>query len=469
MASRLKLTESQAARYAKDLVLGRAGPVEYLHDCPWVPEPGLIPGLTSRAQAITVEPGQPGQLQRAIDRAIAAAQISDHRGPLHLALLPGRYDGLVYLPHAEISGKPLRITLTGMGQSPADVEICANIDAEMPGAEYLRRFGAQIAQAGPEAGRIYTQIAASERLSTAFASVVRVEAADTRLANLTIRNSYNCDRAAAAEGDKRLNAQGQYAQGQHQAVALLVAGADRVALDRLHLRSHQDTLYLQGPAPGVVARAALTNCHIEGDVDFIFGQMAAHFHRCTLKSLGHRAPMAWVTAPATHIHAPYGFVFEECDFTHDGSAAALSQRFLLGRQWFEGVRATPYGRAPMAGYRCDYGPSSRYDPPLGVINRKSLEAVGKCILLKCRLGAHLNPAMPWGDWNGGAYDAAGRYHPAPWHPRYRPVQSQAGDFLAELGPWLAAQGLDFSGLDPKEPWLAEYQSQALAEDASQTG
>jgi pectinesterase len=175
-------------------------------------------------------------------------------------------------------------------------------------------------------------------------------------------------------------------------------------------------------------RAYLDRCRIEGDVDFVFGQAAAFFRRCELRSLGSRAAQSWVTAPSTHIRARYGFVFDDCDFTHDDSAAARRGRFLLGRQWFEGVRATPYGASPVEGFRCRLGPVSEFAPPDGAISRATLEAVGKCVVLNSRIGPHINPAAPWGEWNGGEWSREGSYRPAPWHPRFRPVQARPGDF-----------------------------------------
>ncbi|NAZ18154.1 hypothetical protein GT020_19205, partial [Glutamicibacter soli] len=88
-----------------------------------------------------------------------------------------------------------------------------------------------------------------EKITTAHASVLRVEGDDTQLLNLAIRNSYNADRDQPESTVK--NAQGQYRKGQHQAVALLVAGADRVQLQDVALSSFQDTLYLQSPRKGV--------------------------------------------------------------------------------------------------------------------------------------------------------------------------------------------------------------------------
>jgi pectinesterase len=122
------------------------------------------------------------------------------------------------------------------------------------------------------------------------------------------------------------------------------------------------------------------------------------------------------------------------------------------------VRATPYGASPIEGYRCRLGPVSAFAPPEGTISRATLEAVGKCVVLNSRIGRHINPAAPWGEWNGGEWSREAVYRPAPWHPRFRPVQARAGDFLAELRDWLRGEGLDYADLDPTEAWLGEYRN-----------
>ncbi len=386
----------------------------------------------------------------AAEAAVAAAKAAGSPRRVVIGLAPGRHEGLVYLPRVRIGMGWLCFTLRGSGAVLED-----SVDAEMTGAEYRRRFAAQFEGCSDETRAIFERIAARGTITTANASVLRVEADGTRLGGFGVVNSYNCDRPEAMDKPTSFNEAGQAGSGQHQAVALLSASADRLHGEGLRLSSFQDTLYLQGPKDRTV-RAFLRDCEIEGDVDFIFGQATAWFEGCTIRSRGSRAEMAWATAPSTNIRAEYGLVFEGCDFTHDGSERALAGRFQLGRQWFEGVRATPYGTSPVAGFSCRLGAASGYEPPHGTISRETLESVGKCVILRSRLGGHLNAAAPWGDWNGGDRDPHGNYRPAPWHPRFRPVQTGPDAFLRLLGPWLAEQGLEYSGLDRDEPWLGEH-------------
>jgi pectinesterase len=84
-----------------------------------------------------------------------------------------------------------------------------------------------------------------------------------------VRNGYNADRVQLGRNDDPLNAAGQFINGQHQAVAVLIAGADKVHLDHVRLPSYQDTLYFKASAPAITSRSFYSWCFIEGDVDFI--------------------------------------------------------------------------------------------------------------------------------------------------------------------------------------------------------
>lgn len=326
----------------------------------------------------------------------------------------------------------------------------------MSGAEFNDRFAAVFQDACPETKAIFDRIAATQKITTHNAAVLRIEADDSQIHGMTIQNTYNCDRPDLAEPPAPMTAAGQFSHGQHQAVALHAASADRLILRDLRLRSFQDTLYLQSTNRHHPGRILLERCEIEGDVDFIFGQATAYFQDCTIRSLGVRTATSWVTAPSTHIRAPFGFVFEGCVFTHDNSPAALRGEMFLGRQWFEGVRATPYGTSPVDGYVCALGARSVYTPPTGQISLDTLESVGKCVILNSRIGAHISATCPWGEWGGGTRDMTPGADGTAWSPRYRPIQTCATDFQFLLKDWLMSQGLDYRDLDPAAPWLGTF-------------
>jgi len=105
-----------------------------------------------------------------------------------------------------------------------------------------------------------------------------------------------------------------------QAVALHIE-ADRVSIVNTTLKGYQDTLYLAGEG----FRTYFNNCHIEGSVDFIFGEGTALFENCEIRSLAD----GFVTAASTPEGAAYGFVFNRCRLT----AADGVDKVYLGRPW----------------------------------------------------------------------------------------------------------------------------------------
>ena len=445
------LTDEQAAQVTLSEVLRYTGPVTALRDEPWNP-PLQVPDIETD---IRVAPGT-GTLQQAVEAAIARARAAGQGGRVVIGLAPGTYAGLLYLPKVEINGAPLSFTLLGLGATPADTRLAESIDAEMPGTEYRARFDAQFVGASPETGAIHARIAARETLSTHLSSVVRIEAPDTQIYNLTIRNTYGCSRPEATPEGTPADAQGRFSRGQHQAVALLSAGADRLTLGHVHLSSWQDTLYLQSPDKASTCRSYVFGCDIEGDVDFIFGQATAWFEDCEIRARGDRDAHCWLTAPATHAQTPWGFVFHACRLTHDGSARMAQKTTNLGRQWFEGVKASPYGHAPEA-RQVTRGATSAPTPP--TISDASLFSVGKCLWLNCAMGDHINRNAPWDDWSGPGYAASGQLCDGPRQPRYRPPQTGPADMACFLQDWPGAG--DLSALGPDFPWLGEWQSRPL--------
>ncbi|GAB3882946.1 pectinesterase family protein [Spirosoma agri] len=139
----------------------------------------------------------------------------------------------------------------------------------------------------------------ASKYSTYTSYTVFVDAPDTILENLTIRNT------AGRVG---------------QAVALHVDG-DRFVCKNCQLLGNQDTLY----AAAEGSRQYYENCFIEGTTDFIFGKSIAVFQSCTIKSLSD----SFITAAATPDYQTYGFVFLDCNLIADSAA----QKVYLGRPW----------------------------------------------------------------------------------------------------------------------------------------
>lgn len=380
-------------------------------------------------------PAEPPHRFRDLQSAVNQALRDGGQAPRLIRIAPGVYPGPVLIPP---EAPPL--ILDGAGARA--VTLTAGLDAGMTGREFLSLCAPLLPDAPSPVRAALLAIGARQRLGTGNTAVLRIARDDTRVSGLTIRNDYACDRAASAPLGEEPDTQGRYAHGQHQAVALHVAGADRVHLSAVHLSSYQDTLYLEAPPGTAGGRVLIEDSTIEGDVDFIFGGATAWLERCRIISRGARGARSWALAPSTSLHRRFGFVLRDCDFTHDGAEAGRAGRSFLGRQWFEGVRATPYGQPDQPGYRCRASDVSRYDPPDGQISTATLQAVGKAHLTGCRIGPHISAARPWDSWGG-----------AGWSPRFRPVQRRAGDFLSLLGPWLTDQGLDYTALNPEERWL----------------
>ena len=108
---------------------------------------------------------------------------------------------------------------------------------------------------------------------------------DFTLANLTIRNTT--------------------LQGGSQAEAIIFNGtttAHAIVKD-VDLYSYQDTLQING-------QAYLSNCHIEGDVDFMWGTGPCFFENCTARSLRSGTYYTQIRNPGTN----HGYVYLHCTF-----------------------------------------------------------------------------------------------------------------------------------------------------------
>jgi pectinesterase len=178
-------------------------------------------------------------------------------------------------------------------------------------------------------------------LETNCTATVIGYASSLQIKNLTILNSYN-------DNDPTAN-------GQNQAVAFLNNGGDQVVLETVRLISHQDTLWLAGTGK----RTYLHNCFVEGDVDFIFGDMVGVFDTCEIHYTAARLTNGTITAPS-HPLANHGFLFSGGSFTSDGGNNSV----FFGRQW------------PQHG-----------------------SSTGQTIIREVNLGSHIQHTAPWEQWS----------------------------------------------------------------------
>jgi pectin methylesterase-like acyl-CoA thioesterase len=437
LASRPQFGEEDAAKITAREVLGRTGFAGRETDDPWDPQdeplardrlsrPDFIVDAAASADGRTTF----GSLQQAVNAALARGEAEGTGRRLFIHVRPGTYSGPVFVPESRAP-----ITIAGAGGDAAAVRIVATIDAAMPGARHRESFGSRFVTSPGAVAAMATSIQERERVGTSGSAVVWVRSDGFQAAHLTIENGYN---RSGSDGPAAM-----------QAVALFVDGADRAHFEGVRLLGLQDTVYLRAPAPGRIARSYFDDSLIEGDVDFVFGDGTAYFRRTELRTRGTRDE-AYALAPAHHVRARHGFVFDECRFTHDGSPRALAGRYHLARQWFRGQRCTPYVPRPaIPGYACRPGEADAFDGTAGTVSRAALEAVGKVAILRSRIGSHIDRSRPWADWN------------APGTRQHRPVQYHASGYLANLEAAgidpLRVQGSGMAEL-PGLPFLGEYRN-----------
>jgi len=153
---------------------------------------------------------------------------------------------------------------------------------------------------------------------TTKSASVTVSGDDFHAENLTFENSYSRTRLLSQEGS--------------QAVAIKITG-DRAVFRRVRFLGYQDTLYPNGRrcetdrGPCEPARQYFSECYIEGNVDFIFGDAIAYFDRCEIHALPHA--LVYLTAQSKHYaEEKSGYVFDHCRIT-----AAPGTKVYLGRPW----------------------------------------------------------------------------------------------------------------------------------------
>jgi polygalacturonase len=399
---RPQLTAEQAKAYAYREVLKWVGPVGAERVDPWDPmrdplvsEARLRPDYVVDARAASDGLTRFATVQAAVSRAVTDGGGKGGGKRIVIRLAPATYDELVYVP---ASSPP--ITLLGDGLEPAATRIRAAVDASTTGATYRQRHGAQFEGAAPAVRAMYESLKDLPALGTYGSSTVWVQADGFQARNLTIENAFNRDGSLTrveCSGDHCPDTTGG-SRVHHQAVALRVDGADRVQFENVRLLGLQDTLFLSSKDYANTTRSFFHKTYVEGDVDFIFGDTIAYFQDCEIKQIGGRAA-SYALAPDTSRRARYGFVFNGCRFSGDTSARARDTAFYFARQWFHNQRCTPYGSVPVEGYTCKPGEVDVYQAPKGTIRKRTLEAVGKAVILNSRIGAHIDKTHPWSEWN----------------------------------------------------------------------
>lgn len=198
-----------------------------------------------------------------------------------VSIKPGIYREVVHI------AKP-HVRLQGMADDPKKVEIVYGNSAYSSGGTF--------------------------HSATAF-----VTGNDFYAENLTFQNDYSQKYGLQPQGS--------------QAIALSVRG-DRAVFRNVRFLGAQDTLFAASRScetdsgPCIPARQYFSNCYIEGNVDFIFGDALALFDHCQIHVIAH--PQVYITAQSKRYpEQQSGYVFNHCTITADEQAGKV----FLGRPW----------------------------------------------------------------------------------------------------------------------------------------
>lgn len=251
-------------------------------------------------------------IQAAVDAAIAKHSSSRQ----YIAILPGEYEGTVYVPAA-----PGSVTLYGMGDKPIDVKIGLAIDSEMDTTTWRRLVNpAGKYMPGKPAWYMFDRCQSkhSATVGVMCSAVFWSQNNGLQLQNLTIENNL---------GDS-------VDAGNHQAVALRSDG-DQVQIDKVNILGRQNTFFVTNS--GVentlknnrITRTLVTNSYIEGDVDIVSGRGAVVFDNTDFRVMNTRTQQeGYVFAPATLSNMFYGFLAVNSRFTAMGDGVAQLGRSL---------------------------------------------------------------------------------------------------------------------------------------------
>jgi polygalacturonase len=156
---------------------------------------------------------------------------------------------------------------------------------------------------------------------TLHSATVNITGDNSLVENITFQNDWNATHPQLPQGS--------------QALALMVTG-DRARFHNVRLLGNQDTLYTgskrcsgQGDTRTCTpARQYFSDCYIEGNVDFIFGDGKTVFDHCEIRSTPHSE--GFLTAQGkSYPTEDSGYVFHDCKLTAYPGVANV----YLGRPW----------------------------------------------------------------------------------------------------------------------------------------
>jgi len=280
---------------------------------PWSPYAIRLP---AQPNFVVGPAGTQGVTHTTIQAAVDAAIAKHSSSRQYIAILPGEYEGTVYVPAA-----PGSVTLYGTGEKPIDVKIGLAIDSEMDTASWRRLVnpGGKY-MPGKPAWYMFDRCQSkhSATVGVMCSAVFWSQNTGLQLQNLTIENNL---------GDS-------VDAGNHQAVALRSDG-DQVQIDKVNILGRQNTFFVTNS--GVdntlknnrITRTLVTNSYIEGDVDIVSGRGAVVFNNTDFRVMNTRTQQeGYVFAPATLSNMFYGFLAVNSRFTAMGDGVAQLGRSL---------------------------------------------------------------------------------------------------------------------------------------------
>lgn len=179
-----------------------------------------------------------------------------------------------------------------------------------------------IRSANPDANKtiVVNDRSAGQNGGTLHSATVNVTGDNFFAENITFQNDFNRTHPQLPQGS--------------QALALLVNG-DRAVFHNVRLLGNQDTVFTGSKGCSTntqgcrVARQYFSDCYVEGNVDFIFGDGKTVFDHCTIHSTPHNG--GFITAQSKHYpEEDSGYVFNRCTLTADPD---VNGNVYLGRPW----------------------------------------------------------------------------------------------------------------------------------------
>jgi len=280
---------------------------------PWKPSAINIP---AKPDFVVGPAGTAGVTHTTIQAAVDAAITRHTSSRQYIAIMPGEYQGTVYIPIA-----PGSLTLYGTGEKAADVKISEAIDSEIDPVSWRRLVNPAGKYMPGKPGWYMFDKCQSKRAATVglmCSAVFWSQSNGLQLQNLTIANNL---------GDS-------VDAGTHQAVALRSDG-DQVQINNVNILGRQNTFFVTNSSIQNTlqndrqTRTLVTNSYIEGDVDLVSGRGSVVFDNTDFHVVNSRTQQeGYVFAPATLSNIYFGFLATNSRFTAAGDNVAQLGRSL---------------------------------------------------------------------------------------------------------------------------------------------